>query len=535
MMWQLIPTEVRVAHEFLAYDRDQQFLMPPSVAEWLPEGHLAFFVIDVVEQLDLEAFCARYRLGGAGRAAYDPRILMAVLLYGYCIGERSSRRLERRCIEDVAFRVVAANQAPDHATIARFRAEHEEAIAKLFSQALALCATAGLVKVGLVAIDGTKIAASAAGAANRDAQGIEALVRRILAEAKATDEAEDALYGDRRGDELPTDLARREGRVQRLRELKAQLDAEDARRRAEVESHEAERMALESSGRRRRGAQPQPKDPDSIKKATVNTTDPDSRVMKSPGQWVQGYNAQAAATEEQIVIAAELSQAASDAQLLEPMITAAAAELEAAGVEKPVEMVLADAGYFSERNASLALGPELLIAPASRKKMPDAQPPPPPDTRSAFDAANQAEATRRAEIMQRWESAELGFREAAAVLGLSVAQAYLMRARYRKEGAEGLLSRRVQGNKPKETEKDRMLAKITEERGKSLYKKRSQIVEPVFGQIKDPRGIRRFMRRGLRACVSEWKLITATHNLLKLWRAGWSPIPRALTVNPLPV
>jgi transposase len=513
-----------VARNFLPYETNQQFLMPPSLADWLPEDHLAFFVLDVVSELDLSSFEAHYRRGGAGRAAYDPRMLLALLLYAYCIGERSSRRIERRCSEDVAFRVIAANQAPDHATIARFRADHEDAIEGVFSQALGLCAKAGLIKVGVVAIDGTKVAASASGAANRSADAIGALVERILSEAKATDEAEDEMFGDRRGDELPAEFSRREGRVQRLRELKAELEAEDVRRRAEAEGHEAKRKQIEASGRRSRGAQLRPKDPDRIRKATVNTTDPDSRVMKTPGGFVQGYNAQAVVTEDQIILAAALTQDAGDVRQLQPMIIAAVTEVQAAGLSEPVGTVLADAGYFSERNAAFAAGPELLIAPVAKRKMPEARATEPtPDTRGAFVAANHAEAERRAQIMKRWDRGELHFRAAATALGLSVPQAYVMRGRWRQQGTEGLLSRRTHGRIPRQTEKDRMLAKITEEPGKTLYARRSQVVEPVFGQIKESRAVRRFTRRGLSACASEWKLVTATHNLLKVWRSGWSP------------
>lgn len=515
-----------MAKDFLPYDREQAFLMPPSLVDWLPADHLVFFVLDVVEQLDIEPFEARYRRGGAGRAAYDPKMLLGVLLYAYCVGERSSRRIERRCVEDVAFRVVAANQIPDHATIARFRAEHEEAIGRLFSQALALCAKAGLVKVGLVAIDGTKIAASASGAANRTADAIAAQVERILAEAKATDEAEDAMFGDRRGDELPEEFARREGRVQRLKELKAQLEAEDAGRRAAVEAHEAKRRKLEASGRRRRGAQPKPRDPDKIKNATVNTTDPDSRIMKTHQGYVQGYNAQAAVTEDQIIVAAELSQAAGDVGELSPMISTATSQLKAAGVGQTIGIVLADAGYFSDDNAALDLGPDLLIAPvaAAAMRAGAAVPEPVADTRAAFNETNEAEAKRRAVIMKRWDEGLIDRHEAAQALGLSTPAAYAARTRYRQAGVEGLLLRWKRGQVPKPpTRKALMLERITQEPAASIYKKRSQIVEPVFGQIKEPRGVRRFMRRGFAAVESEWKLVAATHNLLKLWRSGWPP------------
>src|ERR687897_428574 len=194
---------------FLACDREQELLLPPSLREWLPEDHLAWFVIDAVAAIDLAAFYASYRADGHGRAAHDPAMMVALLLYAYAIGERSSRRIERRCVEDVATRVICANRAPDHTTIARFRQRHERALAELFGEVLALCADAGLVRVGVIAVDGTKVAANAAPQATRD---YEQIAREILAEADAVDAEEDAAFGDARGDELPPELSTAQGR-----------------------------------------------------------------------------------------------------------------------------------------------------------------------------------------------------------------------------------------------------------------------------------------------------------------------------------
>src|SRR4051812_1596263 len=218
-----------MAQNFLACDREQELLLPPSLREWLPEGHLAWFVIDAVAQLDLSAFYAGYRADGHGRAAHDPAMMVAMLLYCYAIGERSSRRLERRCVEDVAVRVICANRAPDHTTIARFRQRHERALGELFGEVLALCAESGLVRVGVIAVDGTKVAANAAVQATRD---YEQIAREILAEADAVDAEEDERFGDARGDELPPELATTQGRRGWLREAKRRLDekrAEEAR------------------------------------------------------------------------------------------------------------------------------------------------------------------------------------------------------------------------------------------------------------------------------------------------------------------
>src|SRR3954465_518244 len=210
-----------MAQNFIACDRDQELLLPPSLREWLPEGHLAWFVIDAVAELDLGAFYAAYRADGHGRAAHDPAMMVALLLYGYAIGERSSRRIERRCSEDVATRVICVNQAPDHTTIARFRQRHETALAELFGEVLALCAAAGLVRVGVVAVDGTKLAADAAPQATRD---YEQIAREILAEADVVDAEEDERFGEARGDGLPGELATAQGRRGWLREAKRRLD-----------------------------------------------------------------------------------------------------------------------------------------------------------------------------------------------------------------------------------------------------------------------------------------------------------------------
>lgn len=221
-------------------DRDQLWLMPPSVADWLPEGHPAWFVLDVVAELDLSEFYADYRDDGRGGAAYDPAMMLGVLMHAYCVGERSSRRIERRCTEDVAFRVLAANQCPDHATLARFRRRHQDTIGRLFDQVLALCVRAGLVDAGLVAIDGTKMGANASAWSNRTRHQ---LVEEILAEAEEVDAAEDEAFGDQRGDELAPEWADRRDRHARVREALRQLEAEGS---ADWESYLAERAAKEA-------------------------------------------------------------------------------------------------------------------------------------------------------------------------------------------------------------------------------------------------------------------------------------------------
>ena len=306
---------------FLACDREQELLLPPRLREWLAESHLAWFVLDAVEAFDLAAFYASYRDDGWGRAAHDPAMMLALLLYAYAVGERSSRRIGRRCEDDVAFRVIAANRVPDHATIARFRVRHERALADLFSDVLRLCAEAGLVRVELVAVDGTKVHANASQHATRDYAQIAG---EILAEVDAVDRAEDGRYGERRGDELPSELATSQGRRGWLREAKRRLDAEraeqarpipqpraarltEAKRRLDEEhrveceanpAYEAYRARGVMKDGRRFGGPPKPYAPPETPAGKINLTDPDSRNVKTPRGWVQGYNAQAACTED---------------------------------------------------------------------------------------------------------------------------------------------------------------------------------------------------------------------------------------------
>src|SRR3954453_2234824 len=232
---------------FLACEREQELLLPPSLREWLPEDHLAWFVIDAVAEFDLAAIYGAYRADGHGRAAHDPAMMVALLLYAYSVGERSSRRIERRCLEDVATRVICANHAPDHTTISRFRQRHETALAELFGDVLALCADAGLGRVGVIAVDGTKIAANAAPQATRD---YEQIAREILAEADAVDAAEDERFGDARGDELPSELSNTQGRRGWLREAKRRLDD---RRAAEAQPIPRDRPDRLREAKRRLG------------------------------------------------------------------------------------------------------------------------------------------------------------------------------------------------------------------------------------------------------------------------------------------
>src|SRR3954464_9036424 len=343
-----------MAQNFLACDRDQVFLLPPSVDEWLPADHFARFVIAIVEELDLAAFYVAYRADGHGRPAHDPAMMVALLVYAYARGQRSSRVIERACIEDIAFRVIAANRRPDHTTIARFRQRHESALAGLFGEVLALCAESGLVRVGVIAVDGTKVAANAAPQATRD---YEQIAREILAEADAVDAEEDEQFDDARGDELPPELSTAQGRRGWLREAKRRLDDKraeearpiprdrpdrlrEARRRLEEEHrvecqanavYEAYRARGAMKDGRRFGRPPDPFTPPEVPAGKINLSDLDSRNVKTSRGWVQGYNAQAVCTEDQIVIAAEVTVDSPDFGHLAPMIQAASSELARAG------------------------------------------------------------------------------------------------------------------------------------------------------------------------------------------------------------
>ena len=305
-----------MAYNFRRGDRDQPFLLPPDLRDWLPADHLAWFVRDVVDQLDLGPFLRAYRADGHGRPAYDPKTLLGVLLYAYATGVRSSRQIQRRCHEDLAFRVLAGNQIPDHVTIARFRVRHQRALAGFLVESLRLCAAAGLVRLGLVALDGTKVAANAADKANRTLAKLQTEVEQILREAAQTDQAEDRQHGQARGDELAADLASPTGRLARLQQAKAQLEAEAAERQRRYQQRVAElAAAAQAKGKQpRTHLKPRPRDEAPNPKSAANITDPDSRFLHTRNGTVQGYNAQAMVTEHQVVVAAALTRQANDLQ-----------------------------------------------------------------------------------------------------------------------------------------------------------------------------------------------------------------------------
>jgi transposase len=462
-----------MGQRFAACDREQSFLLPPDVREWLPANHLAWFVIDAVAEMDLDAFYAAYRVDGRCRPPYDPAMMVALLLYAYARGVPSSRQVERACVEDVAFRVIASQQRPDHATIARFVAGHQVALAGLFSEVLVLCARSGLAAVGVIAVDGTKVAANASRNENLD---YEQIARELVERAIATDQAEDELYGEARGDELPPEFATSAGRRGWLREAKKRLEAErgvdpepvprdrpkrlkQAKRRLDEELWTEVRANEQYERYRARGVMrdgrrigkghsvPHPYTPPPVPEGRINLSDPDSKVVKGLRGWMQGYNAQAVVNEHQVILAAEVDNVGADFGHLEPMLDAAQAELAHAGVEETPEVLLADAGYWhSEQMANVVnRGIQVLI---------------PPDT------------SRRRTTRRNWDGGHYDF------------------------------MRRV----------------LATDRGGGLYRRRPPMIEPVFAQVKFNRGLGRFRRRGRGAVRTEWRLITATHNLLKLHR-----------------
>jgi transposase len=538
-----------MAQNFIDSGREQGFLLPPDVRDWLGADHLAWFVIDAVEQMDLSAFYAAYRADGHGRAAYEPSLMVGVVLFAFATGVRSSRAIERHCREHVAFRVITGNLVPDHVTVARFICRHGQALSGLFTDVLKLCHGAGLVKPGVVSIDGTRIAGSANPDVNLE---FEQIAKEVVAQTKATDEAEDQEFGEARGDELPEELRTPEGRREFLRrarqalrrdekdERPEQAEARDAEpeteepdAEAEIEAPEveaeteepegtptpefefdAERITDAGGGRRRWlsegkrqleqhrwenpdpivrsrverlvlalrrleadlsaeragneayeayreqgrmrdgrrfGRPADPHQPPEVPEGKVNVTDPDSRPIPVGFGFVQGYNAQTAVNENQIVLAAEITNLSTDFSQLSPMVNATMEELGRAGitdVRRLLEAVAADAGYWNEQQMDDVVNNEhipVLVAP---------------------DKGSRA-------TPKRW---------------LTDGRANWMRTVLKSED------------------------------GHRRYAKRKQTVEPLYGDTKHNRGFIRFHRRGRVKVRTEFRLLMMTHNLTKAYR-----------------
>jgi transposase len=449
---------------FRPYLPDQEYLLPPALRDWLPMDHLVLFVMDLVRELDLSGIYASYDGSKGGKPPYHPTMMTTLLLYSYCVGVFSSRRIEKACYEQIPFRVLTADQHPDHDTIAVFRRRHLKPLSALFVQVLRLCQKAGLVKLGHVSLDGTKVKANASkhkamsyARMEKSAKELKEEVNRLLTEAQKVDDQEDDLYGKgRRGDELPEDLRFKQSRLRKIREAMKSLEAE-AKEAAdkEREARKQQEEALAQQGKKRKGKKPkEPSDkPDG--KAQRNFTDPESRIMKDGASksFEQCYNCQAAAEESQVIVATGVTQETNDKQQVKPMVEAIKGNL---GGRVPEKMTK-DNGYFSEKNV-VYLEKEKIDAyvAVGRRKHGD----PPPEV--------------------------------------------------------------PRGRIPNEaTIKERMARKLRTKNGQRIYKKRKQIIEPVFGQIKEARGFRRFHLRGLEAVTGEWDLVCLTHNVLKLFHSGF--------------
>jgi transposase len=424
-----------MAKTFRTYLPEQNLLLPASLREWLPDDHLSYCVSDVVDQLDLSAIESVYEEEDRGQPPYHPRMMTKILLYGYCVGIFSSRRIQKRLVEDVAFRVLAAGNEPDFRTISDFRKLHLKALEELFQQMLRLTLETGMMKLGRVALDGSKVKGNASkhkamsyGRMKESEKRLGEEARKLLNQAEAADKEEDSRYGqDRRGDELPEELQRRETRMARIREAKHALE-------------ERAREQAKSKGKDPEEAQP-------TKKAQYNFTDPESRMLKGSDGFLQGYNTQIAVEPVfQLIVGQRVTQAANDKQQMVPLVEA----IEEQSGQKPEE-VLADNGYCSDENLQYL----------ARKRM------------EGFVA------TGKKKHNQRREPCKLGPfpREASRI--------------------------------------ERMERKLETKVGAAVYATRKWIVEPVFGQIKQARGFRQFLLRGIEKVRGEWALICMTHNLLK--------------------
>ena len=453
--------ESGMARTFITYNPNQAFLLPPDLREWLPSGHLALFVSDVVDALDLRVLMESYESDSdRGRPPYHPAMMLKLLIYGYCMGKRSSRKIERATYEEIPYRVLAGDQHPDHDSIATFRKRHLVAFKALFVQVLLVCAKASLVKLGHVALDGSKVKANASkhkamsyGRMCEVERRLQAEVEDLLAEAAAADTRE--ASEPRIGEELPAELRRREDRLVKIRQAKGALEAE-ARERAAAVQRERE-AAERASGRKKRGRKPRGDGPGSARpddKAQRNFTDPDSRIMKDGATkaFEQAYNTQVVVdSHAQVIVATAVTQEANDKQQLVAML-----ERVKVNLGRLPERLSADTGYFSE-------------------------------------AAVTAAAIRDVDLYVATERQRHG--ADAAVSPSPNAQCGTTRVR------------------------EQMRAKLQSPEGKAVYRRRKAIVEPVYGQVKEVQGFRRFLLRGYENVCGEWPIACLCHNLLKLFRA----------------
>ena len=443
------------------WEPTQSWLLPPSPQDWLDEGDLVYFLLDTVMELDLSAITSKYEQEGRGYPPYHPRMMVTLLLYAYCRGIFSSRRMQQACEERMTFRVIVGHDIPNFRTISDFRKLHLVELESLFVQVLRLCQEAGLVKLGHVSLDGTKVKANASRhkamsyqRMQQEEKRLKQEIRALLQQAESMDAEEDQRYGpDRRGDELPEELARRQTRLKRIRQAKRALEAQ-AKEAAQAERQRREQQEEDQDAKPRRGrkAQPVSDKPDDTKQ--YNFTDPESGIMKANNKgWDQCGNAQAVVDEEeQVIIACDVTNAPNDKQQAQPLLSQAQ---ENVGADKSLDKASMDSGYFSEAN--------------------------------------------------------VGWLEENGIDG------YVATGRIQ-HGER--VSAAPRGRPPDNlTVKEKMARKLRTKKGRQTYAKRKSIVEPVFGQIKRARGFVQFSLRGLAKMRGEWAMVCLTHNLLKWFGA----------------
>jgi transposase len=505
-----------MAQNFVGCDRDQSFLLPPDVRDWLPEGHLAWFVLDAVAGMNLGEFYGAYRADGVGRRAYDPVMLVALLLYGYARGVRSARAIERACVEDVAFKMIAMMETPDHATIARFVARHEAGLAGVFGQVLRLCDEAGLVRPGVVAIDGTRMAGNASRESTRD---FEAIAREILAEAKAVDEAEDELYGDQRGDELPEQLRTREGRSEFFRQARERRAAETSDQQLEPEPEPDEKAGFEfDTGRivaRHQGRQGWTRE---------------ARRQLEQRRWEQP-DPVPRAREDRLLLAAERLEAERDAQVAanrayedyrengrdtqgrrltrrpKPWVAPEVPEGAVSVSDPDTQRMKANHGYVQGYNAQAVVDEAQIVIAAEVTNTPADFSSLDPMLTAAIGELERAGITERPEVAladaQYWNEQHLDEVIANKHIQVLIPPDSAGRAEPRPGWTGGRYS---------------WMRTVLGSHGKLLYRRRIQMIEPVFAHTKHNRTITRFHRKGRTAVRTEWRLLMATHNLTKLHR-----------------
>jgi transposase len=539
----LVGNYLIMAYGYRAVDRDQPFLLPPDLREWLPAGHLAWFVIDAVNVLDISRFAARPtpRGSAAGRAAYDPRMLLALLVYGYARGLRSSRKLERACTEDVAFRVICAQDPPDHATIARFRRHHfasEQAMADLFAQVLAIAAKAGLGRLGLVAVDGTKIAANASKDANRTEQRLRELAAQILAEAEETDAAEDALFGDARGDELPAELADPATRAERIAAALAQLQAERETAEAQRDQQASSYLERVAAGARPRGNAPAGAD---VSAAQLEVDRLTAAQQARIDDWEQRNAASLAATGKRAgnpprrPAAAHVRVREAAAKLEKAKARAAEAERKAAQKQQagpgPVAnitdphshlMPLRGGGFIQGYNAQAARSADGLILAGLITSQ---------TTDYGCFSALLGQIAAASDLLRVHARGPLNRKKART--GIVLADAgYLSQANLTCPGPDRLIAT---GNRRGQADPGRastralgqaaaaMAARLASPPGPAFYRQRAPLIEGAFGHRKHNLGFRRFSMRGMARVQGEWTFCNTIENLMKIHATGWQP------------